>query len=143
MKQETLEEAVNKYTEFLPNLPYKLAVKQAFKEGAKWQAKRMYSEEDLQEAFYSHNQSWIDSEFLFKKSKFMEKKIKLKDYSLISNEELKFILGNNYEVYVKQGTIIPSIRLASAAYDAGTIDEELSQTFDNPKGRFINSEIEL
>jgi hypothetical protein len=29
------------------------------------------------------------------------------------------------------------------AYDAGTKDKELQQTFDNPKSRFINSKIEL
>jgi hypothetical protein len=73
----------------------------------------------------------------------MEKKIKLEDYSLISNEELNFILGSDYEIYVKEGIIIPSIKLASIAYDAGTIDKELQQTFDNPKGRFLNSKIEL
>jgi len=40
-----------------------------FIEGAKWQAKRSYSEEDLQEAFYAHNQSWIDYERWFEQFK--------------------------------------------------------------------------
>jgi hypothetical protein len=34
-----------------------------------YQAKRMYSEEDLQEAFYAHNQSWIDYERWFEQFK--------------------------------------------------------------------------
>jgi hypothetical protein len=34
-------------------------------------------------------------------------KIQLKDYSLISNEELKFILGQDYSIYVDKVMIIP------------------------------------
>jgi hypothetical protein len=45
MKQETLEEAAEKQD-------YTLGVEYcAFIEGAKWQQERMYSEEDLREAF--------------------------------------------------------------------------------------------
>jgi len=55
MKKETLEDTAKKFTE---NLYYKvgdadefngepLAVYDAFIEGAKWQAKRMYSEEEV------------------------------------------------------------------------------------------------
>ena len=57
-KQETLEEAARKYAEYLsyPNLlnseREKLAVED-FIAGAKWQAERMYSEEDLREAYLS------------------------------------------------------------------------------------------
>jgi len=91
----------------------------------------------------------------------MENKFKIEDYSLISNEWIDYALSfyttnepccseEDYSQRAKvailtelKNNLIPSIKLASAAYDAGTIDEELNQTFDNPKGRFINSEIEL
>jgi hypothetical protein len=33
------------------------------------QLEKMYSEEDLQEAFYAHNQSWIDYERWFEQFK--------------------------------------------------------------------------
>ena len=46
-KQETLEEAAEK---FVNNTRYR-NYKVLFIEGAKWQAERMYSEEDLREAF--------------------------------------------------------------------------------------------
>jgi hypothetical protein len=46
-KQETLEEAAEKYW---AKQPYN---QDAFEEGAKWQADRMYSEEDLREAYLS------------------------------------------------------------------------------------------
>jgi hypothetical protein len=45
MEKETLEEAAEQYWE---KQPYN---KDAFKEGAKWQQERMYSEEDLSGAF--------------------------------------------------------------------------------------------
>ena len=48
-------------------------------------------------------------------------KIKLQDYSLISNEKLKFILGSDYEIYIKEGTIIPSEKLALAVYEQCTV----------------------
>ena len=51
---ETLEEAVNKYWKVLPNLPYELAVKEAMKKGAKWQAERMYSEEEVLELIWKY-----------------------------------------------------------------------------------------
>jgi hypothetical protein len=35
----------------------------------KQQIEKMYSEEDLQEAFYAHNQSWIDYERWFEQFK--------------------------------------------------------------------------
>ena len=55
-KQETLEEAAEKHSElqagtFTP--PHKTTYKHGFEDGAKWQAERMYSEEDLKEAFKS------------------------------------------------------------------------------------------
>lgn len=33
--------------------------------------------------------------------------------------------------------------LANKAYEAGKLDKELSLSFDNPKGRFLNQNIEL
>jgi len=46
MEKETIEEAAENYTEFwLQNKG--LLIRDAFIEGAKWQAERMYSEEDM------------------------------------------------------------------------------------------------
>ena len=73
MKQENLEEAADKYyppktTDLIcsPKL-----VRDAFKDGAKWQAERMYSEEEVDELvnnlidkFLNYNGSSIDSEKL-------------------------------------------------------------------------------
>jgi hypothetical protein len=68
MKQETLEEAAKQYAK-----QYALSTRHisyiGFEDGAKWQAERMYSEEDLQESFYAHNQSWIDYEGWFEQFK--------------------------------------------------------------------------
>jgi hypothetical protein len=56
-KQETLEEAAENYAvQFLLEDEQETDSanrKQAFKKGAKWQQERMYSEEDLKEAFKS------------------------------------------------------------------------------------------
>jgi hypothetical protein len=49
MKQETLEDASWKYNP-LKKLDGEF-LRHAFKEGARWQAERMYSEEDLEKAF--------------------------------------------------------------------------------------------
>jgi hypothetical protein len=62
MKQETLEEAAEKFTE---NLYYKvntvdefngepLAVYNAFIAGAKWQSERMYSDEEITKIAYDY-----------------------------------------------------------------------------------------
>ena len=48
MKQETLEEAAEKYDENDPNDEYGKSYR-AFIEGAKWQQERSYSEEDMLE----------------------------------------------------------------------------------------------
>jgi hypothetical protein len=48
MKQETLEEAAEKYVKSdLKKTPLYWLFHDTFKDGAKWQAKRMYSEEDM------------------------------------------------------------------------------------------------
>ena len=51
MKQETLEEAMDR----LYNYPGQAGIldKHSFMQGAFWQAKKMYSEEDLKQAFFS------------------------------------------------------------------------------------------
>jgi hypothetical protein len=57
MKEETLEEAAENYVNKKGDIPTtKLEdaiFKQGFKDGAKWQSERMYSEEDLKEAYFS------------------------------------------------------------------------------------------
>jgi hypothetical protein len=47
MKQETLEEAFQKYSEYLEDFENKNTYEHGFKDGAKWQQERMYSEKDL------------------------------------------------------------------------------------------------
>jgi hypothetical protein len=64
MKQETLEEvALRLYPE-----EWNWREKRIFKEGAKWQAERMYSEEDIKNAFL---EGWElrDGELTFRKAK--------------------------------------------------------------------------
>lgn len=55
MKQETLEEAAEN---FLNNSRLR-NLKTLFIEGAKWQAERMCSEEDLRDAYLSFPDEWI------------------------------------------------------------------------------------
>ena len=38
---------------------------------------------------------------------------------------------------------VPAEKLVITSYEAGKLDKELSLTFDNPIGRFLNTEIEL
>ena len=55
-QQETLEEAGLKHCELIDNFPALENSLFSFKEGAKWQAERMYSEEDMIEASkYGYN----------------------------------------------------------------------------------------
>jgi hypothetical protein len=53
MKQETIEEAAERYVHggIYLNEPEKQQTEIAFYEGAKWQAEKMYSKEDMAEAF--------------------------------------------------------------------------------------------
>ena len=60
--------------------------------------------------------------------------MKLNNYYLVHEDEL------NDETKLKA---IPAIKLADASYETGKMDKELSYMFDNIKGRFLNSEIEL
>jgi hypothetical protein len=60
-EKETLEEVAKRLYEYKSqNPPYTIITPKAkiegFIEGANWQAERMYSEEDLKEAFY---QGWV------------------------------------------------------------------------------------
>jgi hypothetical protein len=57
MKKETLEEASWKHNP-LKKLDGEF-LRHAFKEGAKWQAERMYSEEDMKAAFNANPDYWI------------------------------------------------------------------------------------
>ena len=60
MEKETLEEASENY-EKIHGGSYSIGVGKAFKFGAEWQAGRMYSEEDLREAFKGGGKmSWTD-----------------------------------------------------------------------------------
>jgi hypothetical protein len=69
MKQETtLEEAAEKYANELPE-PYNYGInsdkKKGFIEGAKWQAERMYSEEDMRKAFIAGGNSCIEEDDVY------------------------------------------------------------------------------
>ena len=55
--KEILEEAAENYVMNESDATLKLISKYSFKDGAKWQAERMYSEEDVKEAFFSGCQS--------------------------------------------------------------------------------------
>ena len=50
-KQETLEEAAENYVKDESNRTYRFISKASFQDGAKWQQERMYSEEDLRNAY--------------------------------------------------------------------------------------------
>ena len=52
MEKETLEEAAEKYSKRSSASVFQEAHKRDFIEGAKWQAERMYSEEDLRKSFH-------------------------------------------------------------------------------------------
>jgi len=65
MKQETLEEAAERYVYggIYLNEPEKQQTEIAFYEGAKWQAEKMYSEEDMRKAFQNGLNRSFDSDF--------------------------------------------------------------------------------
>jgi len=67
-KQETLEEAAEK---FVNNTRYR-NYKVLFIEGAKWQAERMYSEEDMREAFIAGTQFEEDYDYNLYMEKWFE-----------------------------------------------------------------------
>jgi hypothetical protein len=59
IQQETLEEAAENESEYLADWEDKSMYVRGFVNGAKWQAERMYSEEDLREAFKQSRQCKI------------------------------------------------------------------------------------
>jgi hypothetical protein len=65
--KETLEEAAEKYAKTAEgiDIPYQNGLYYGFVEGAKWQAERMYSEEDMKECwnacFQFHKPAGFDS----------------------------------------------------------------------------------
>jgi len=65
MKQETIEEAAERYVHggIYLNEPEKQQTEIAFYEGAKWQAEKMYSEEDMRKAFQNGLNRSFDSDF--------------------------------------------------------------------------------
>lgn len=69
-----------------------------------------------------------------------------KQYILLSNksnrslsdiEEEREIIGEQKALAVALSQSTPLIPEISKAYDAGIKDKELSQMFDNPKGRYV------
>ena len=70
MNKETLEEAAKKYAENTPdNDPVRIL---SFIKGAKWQAERMYSEEDMREAFIAGTQFEEDYDYNLYMEKWFE-----------------------------------------------------------------------
>ncbi len=61
-KQETLEEAAEKYVKNFA-MSVKSAREIGFIDGAKWQQERMYSEEDMEKAFTNGLNRSFDSDF--------------------------------------------------------------------------------
>ena len=77
-KQETLEEVAEKLTNDFPALEVRFNMTneeicswflEALQKGAKWQQERIYSEEDLKEAFGMNNKDWICFEEWFEQFK--------------------------------------------------------------------------
>jgi hypothetical protein len=52
MKQETLEEAFKKYSEYLEDFENKNTYEYGFKDGIKYQQERSYSEEDMLKSYH-------------------------------------------------------------------------------------------
>ena len=70
MKKETLEEAAEKYAEDKSSSSvFQEAHKRDFINGSKWQAERMYSEEDLREAYNASEDGWVGFDFWFEQLK--------------------------------------------------------------------------
>jgi len=68
--EETLEEAAEKFWD-------KLSFDDAFKAGAKWQAERMYSEEEIKEAYWNRTDEIdVDGYWISDPEKDIEKLLK-------------------------------------------------------------------
>ena len=74
-KQETLEEAAAKYDNISLPIPYRyIGPANDFINGAKWQAERSYSEEDLKSAFFNGGDMKDIEEFNYWLEQFKKKK---------------------------------------------------------------------
>ena len=62
MKEETLEEAADNWSLHERKSKWGGIVKNSFKAGAKWQAEKMYSEEDMRKAFIAGGNSQIEED---------------------------------------------------------------------------------
>ena len=72
MEQETIEEAALRNCEIITHPYYIIEKKLMFIEGAKWQAERMYSEEDMREAFIAGTQFEEDYDYNLYMEKWFE-----------------------------------------------------------------------
>ena len=72
MKQSTLEEAAEKYVEDSSHELYELR-KESFIDGAKWQAERMYSEEDMIAIVEKSRKTGLSAEYLLLTEQFKKK----------------------------------------------------------------------
>ena len=79
-KQETLEEAAEKYADFSNDYvplafgsKFNETTKRDFKEGAKWQAERMYSEEEVIKIVEKSRETGLTAEFLLLTEQFKKK----------------------------------------------------------------------
>jgi hypothetical protein len=62
-KQESIEEAAERYVTNEPDATLKLISKYSFKDGARWQTERMYSEEEVLKLW-----NWLNDGFIIRKS---------------------------------------------------------------------------
>jgi hypothetical protein len=73
IRQETLEEAAEKYVLNEPNTTLKLISKYSFKDGAKWQAERMYSEEEVIAIVEKSRETGLTAEYLLLTDQYKKK----------------------------------------------------------------------
>lgn len=79
----------------------------------------------------------IDTNWLQAQINFLQHQQILKNYE---DSNINFKLEYLQEL---QKVGINAEMLANQAYEAGKLDKELSLSFDNPKGRFLNQNIKL
>lgn len=59
------------------------------------------------------------------------------------NNQQSYTLGKINALKSVQKSLKSAITLASKSYEAGKLDKVFRDQFDDPKGRFLNNEIEL
>ena len=70
--------------------------------------------------------------------------INFKDLTLIRKTKLKALIEAAGDKVVLSNTdMLESIVLADYAYEAGKLDKELSMSFDDSKGRFLNTNVTI